>query len=471
MAMTLGVIIGNRDFFPDRLVIEARKDLLTLFGEMDITPVLLGENDSKLGSVETWADAKRCADLFRAQRGRIDGVLVSLPNFGDEKAVADTLKLSALDVPVLVQACPDDLTQLNVERRRDAFCGKVSVCNNLRQYGFPYSLTSLHTCAVLTDTFRKDLAGFLGVCRVVNGLRKARIGAVGARPNAFNTTRYSEKLLEAAGISVSTMDLSEALGDANRIADGDARVTRKLDEIRAYADSTGVPREALVRMAKLGLVLADWMEKYDIQATALQCWSSLQKNYGVNCCTLMSMMSEKLMPSACEVDVAGTVAMYALQLASGTPSALVDWNNNYGNDPDRCVLFHCGNWAKTFVPEIQIATAPILGTTLGEENTYGAMRGRTPPGPVSFARITTDDRLGEIRAYAGEGRFTDDPLDTFGCRAVVQVEGLQRLLRYVCLNGFEHHVAMNASSCAGVLAEAFETYLGWETYLHNGGGG
>jgi L-fucose isomerase-like protein len=72
-------------------------------------------------------------------------------------------------------------------------------------------------------------------------------------------------------------------------------------------------------------------------ALAIQCWSSLQKNYGVNCCTIMSMMSEKLMPSACEVDIAGTVAMYALQLASGRPSALVDWNNNYGDDPDRCV--------------------------------------------------------------------------------------------------------------------------------------
>lgn len=468
MAMTLGVIIGNRDFFPDRLVIEARKDLLALFAEMGIEAVLLGENDSKLGSVETWNDAKSCAGLFRAHRDRIDGVLVSLPNFGDEKAVADTLKLSALDVPVLIQAYPDDLTQLNVERRRDAFCGKVSVCNNLRQYGFPYSLTSLHTDAVSSAAFREDLQDFLGVCRVVKGLRKARIGAVGARPNAFNTTRYSEKLLEAAGISVSTMDLSEALGEANRLGDSDARVKAKLDEIRAYAGSSGVPVEALVKMAKLGLVLGDWMEQYDIQATALQCWSSLQKNYGVNCCTLMSMMSEKLMPSACEVDVAGTVAMYALQLASETPSALVDWNNNYGNDPDRCVLFHCGNWAKSFVPEIEIATAPILGTTLGEENTFGAMKGRTPAGPVSFARITTDDRIGEIRAYTGEGCFTGDPLDTFGCRAVVEVPQLQRLLRYVCRNGFEHHVAMSASNCAGVLAEAFENYLGWETYLHNG---
>jgi L-fucose isomerase-like protein len=468
MAMTLAVIIGNRDFFPDRLVTEARNDLLRLFKEVGVEPVMVSETDTKLGSVETWAHAKRCAELFRANRERIDGVLVTLPNFGDEKGVADTLKLAGLDVPILVQAYPDDLSQLSVERRRDAFCGKVSVCNNLRQYGFPYSLTTLHTDELLSETFRRDLAGFLGVCRVVRGIRKARIGAVGARPNAFNTTRYSEKLLEASGISISTLDLSEALGNANRIPDDDARVTSKVDEIRAYADSSGVPPASLVRMARLAVVLEDWMGANDLQATALQCWSSLQQNYGVNCCTVMSMMSEKLMPSACEVDVAGAVAMYALQLASERPSALVDWNNNYGKDPDKCVFFHCGNWARSFVPGVKISNAPILGSTLGLENTFGAMDGRAAAGPVTFARISTDDRAGLIRAYTGEGRMTDDPLATFGSRAVVEVPGLQKLMRHICRHGFEHHVAMNASQCAPVLAEAFQNYLGWETYLHGG---
>ncbi len=465
-AMTLAVIVGNRDFFPDRLVTEARQDLAKLFKEMSIEPVIVSETDTKLGSVETWAHAKRCAELFRTNRDRIDGVLVTLPNFGDEKGVADTLKLSGLDVPILVQAYPDDPGRLNVERRRDGFCGKISVCNNLRQYGFPYTLTTLHTDELLSDTFRADLKEFLGVCRVVRGLRRARIGAVGARPNAFNTTRYSEKLLEASGISVSTIDLSEVLGDAGRIPDADIRVKAKVDEIRAYADSAAVPPAALVKMAKLAIVLGDWMSANDIHATALQCWTSLQKNYGVNCCTVMSMMSEKLLPSACEVDVAGAVAMYALQLASEAPSALVDWNNNFAKEPDKCVVFHCGNWAKSFVPGVKIANAPILGSTLGVENTFGAMDGRAPAGPVTFARISTDDEIGLIRAYTAEGRFTDDPLDTFGSRAVVEVPGLQKLMRHICRNGFEHHVAMNASHCAGVLAEAFENYLGWETYRH-----
>ena len=468
MGMTLGVIIGNRDFFPDHLVTAARRDVLRLFDETGVGAVMVSETDTKLGSVETWAHAKRCAELFRINRERIDGVLVTLPNFGDEKGVADTLKLSGLNVPILVQAYPDDLSQLDATRRRDAFCGKISVCNNLRQYGFPYTVTTLHTDELLSETFRKDFEEFLAICRVVRGLRRARIGAVGARPNAFNTTRFSEKLLEASGISVSTIDLSEVLGEAAKLADDDARVKEKIDAIRTYADSSAVPAAALTRMARLALVLENWMNENDIQATALQCWSSLQKNYGVNCCTLMSMLSDKLLPSACEVDVAGAVAMYALQLASGRPSALVDWNNNYGKDPNKCVLFHCGNWAKCYLPGAAIGVAPILGSTLGVENTYGALAGRTPAGPVTFARVSTDDGAGLIRAYVGEGRFTDDPLETFGSRAVVEVPGLQKLMRYICKNGFEHHVAMNASHCAGALAEAFETYLGWDTYRYQG---
>jgi L-fucose isomerase-like protein len=464
---TLAVIIGNRDFFPDVLVAEARKDVLALFGELGIDAVMLDDTATKLGAVETWSDAKACGALFAANRGRIDGVLVCLPNFGDEKGIADTLKLAGLNVPVLVQAYPDDLGQLNVERRRDAFCGKVSACNNLRQYGIAYTLTDRHTVHPSSPSFRADLEQFLGVCRVVRGIRQARIGAIGARPNAFNTTRYSEKLFQASGISVSTLDLSEVIERARKMSDGDSRVTQKLSEVFSYAPGRMVPQASYTLMAKLGIVIGEWMDALNLDASALQCWNSLQEHYGVNACTVMSMMSEKLMPSACEVDVAGAVAVYALQLASGRPSALVDWNNNYGDDLDKCVFFHCGNWAKSFVPDAEIATAPILGSTLGEDRTYGAMSGRTPGGnPVTFARVSTDDTSGRVTSFVGEGRFTDDPLDTFGSRAVVEVPGLQKLMRFICRNGFEHHAAMNASRSAAVIQEAFERYLGWDVYRH-----
>lgn len=210
--MTLAVIVGNRDFFPDRLVSEGRADILRLFEEMGIEAVILDEEATKLGAVETWQHARLCADLFRSQRDRIDGVLVCLPNFGDEKGVADTLQLSELNVPVLVQAYPDDLTQLSVERRRDAFCGKVSVCNNLRQYGIAYSLTRRHTVHPLTDSFRADLRNFLAVCRVTRAcagpasVRSARVRMPStrlvtarsccSRPASASTPSISLKSLE-----------------------------------------------------------------------------------------------------------------------------------------------------------------------------------------------------------------------------------------------------------------------------------
>ena len=463
---TLAVIFGNRDFFPDQLVAEARRDLQKLFAELNIEAVMLSENETKLGAVETWQNAVQCGDLFRAQKHRIDGILVCLPNFGDEKGIADSIRLSDLNVPILVQACSDDLDQFGLERRRDAFCGKISACNNLRQYGFKYSLTRDHTSAISSPRFREDLEQFLSVCRTVKGLRRVRIGAVGARPNAFNTTRYSEKLLESAGISVNTIDLSEVFGTAATIAGSDPKVKARIDQIRAYADSSAAPDESMIKMAKFSIVIDDWMNSLGLTATAIQCWSSMQKNYGVNVCTIMSMMSEQMLPSACEVDIAGVVSMYALQLASTRPAALVDWNNNYGDDPDKCVFFHCGNWAKDFLPDIRIGTAPILGTVLGEANTVGALAGRTPAGPVTFGRISTDDLSGRIRAYVGDGNFTNDPLDTFGTKAVVQVPRLPALMHHICRNGFEHHAAMTGAHCATAVTEALGNYLGWDIHHH-----
>jgi len=463
---TFGVIFGNRNFFPDRLIGEGRSEVLGLLQEMGIDAVALGEQSTKLGAVETWRDAQACADLFKENQHRIDGILVCLPNFGDEKGVADAIRLSGLRVPILVQAYPDDITQFTVERRRDAFCGKISVCNNLTQYGYPFSLTTLHTVSPSAPSFRSDLERFIGVCHVANGMRRARLGMVGTRPNAFNTVRFSEKILERFGVTVNVIDLSEVFGAAGRLPDDHARVTEKVDAIHGYANVAAVPVDSLLLMAKLGVVLDDWMAENDLQATAIQCWNSIQLNYGVNSCTIMSMMSQNLMPSACETDVTGLAAMYALQLASGRPSALVDWNNNYGDDPDKCVFFHCGNWAKEFLPDITIGTAEILGTILGEENTYGATAGRTPAGPLTFGRITTDDINGRVRAYVGEGRYTDDPLATFGSSAVVEIPRMQELLRYICRNGFEHHGAMNPSRTAESVAEALETYLGWDVYRH-----
>jgi L-fucose isomerase-like protein len=463
---TFGLIIGNRGFFPDVLARDGREEILRVLGEQGHKAYCLTPEESKFGSVETYADARRCADLFRSHDDEIDGVIVSLPNFGDERAIADTLRLARLDIPVLVQATPDAPTKMTIAHRRDSFCGKMSACNNLKQYGIPYSLTTLHTEAPGSAEFKKDLEWFSGVCRVVKGLRNLRVGAIGARPTAFNTVRYSEKLLEANGITVETLDLSEVIGRIGRMKDDDARAVQKLKNIERYVSTSGIPQAALLKMAKLGAVIDDWMHTAQVKISAVQCWTSLEENLGVVPCTVMSMMSDSLLSSACEVDVCGVLGMHALQLASQTPSALLDWNNNYGSDPNKAVCFHCSNLPKHFFKDVQMDFQAIIAGTVGKENTFGTCVGKVKAGAMSYARFSTDDLSGKIRGYSGQGRFTDDPLETFGGAGVVEIPNMQKLLRYICENGFEHHVAANFSSIAPVIHEATTRYLGWDMYAH-----
>lgn len=463
---TLGVIVGNRGFFPSHLCEAGRKAILKVLAEEGISAVILPESARQFGSVESIEDARACASLFKEHSGQIDGVLVTLPNFGDERAVANTMRFSGLNVPVLVHAFGDESKRMTIADRRDSFCGKMSVCNNLKQYGIPFSLTSIHTMDPESHEFRADLRQFAATCRVVKGLRGARLGAIGARPTAFNTVRYSEKLLERSGISVDTLDLFELMGWANKLSAGDANVKAKLDAIRAYTKTDGIPTEALDKMARLGCAIDKWKEDAQLDATAVQCWTAMEEFYGVVPCTLMSMMSNNLMASACETDIAGTVSMYALQLASGTPSALLDWNNNYGTDPNKCVVFHCSNLPKDVFAEQKMDYQEIIAGTVGKENTYGTIVGRMREAPFTFCRVSTDDLNGRINAYVGNGRLTNDVLNTFGGFGVAEVNHLQRLLHYICDNGFEHHVAFNLSQYSHAVAEAFGKYMGWNTHLH-----
>ncbi len=464
--MMMGVIVGNRGFFPDHLAKSGREEMLQALKQQGIAAVALTPEQSKHGAVETREEAKRCAELFRSQQGRIDGVIVTLPNFGEERGIADALRLANLGVPVLIQATPDTPSKMGITHRRDSFCGKMSACNNLTQYGIPYSLTTLHTERPDSAEFRKDLEWFAAVCRIVKGLRNLRIGAIGARPAAFNTVRYSEKLLEAQGISVDTFDLSEVIGRIGRMKDTDDAVVQKLQAIERYVSTAGVPKEALIKMAKLSAVVEQWMRAVDVQISAVQCWTSLEENLGIVPCTMMSMMSDSMLSSACEVDVCGVLAMHALRLASETPSALLDWNNNYGDDPNKAVCFHCSNLPKHFFRDVRMDFQEIIAGTVGKANTFGTCVGQVKAGAMTFARFSTDDTAGRMRGYVGSGRFTDDPLETFGGAGVVEIPEMQKLLHYICSNGFEHHVAANFSSVAGAVHEAATRYFGWDMYWH-----
>ena len=463
---TFGVIVGNRGFFPDHLARSGREEMLTAIKTAGHKAVVLGPEDTKYGAVETREESAKCARLFKAHREKIDGIIVTLPNFGEERGIADALRLADLDVPVLVQATPDSPTRMSIKDRRDSFCGKMSLCNNLAQYGIPYSLTSLHTETPDSDAFRLDLERFAGVCRVVKGLRGLRVGAIGARPAAFNTVRFSEKILEASGVSVETVDLSEILGRVARLRDGEKAVREKLAAVKAYMPTGATPAEALLKMAKLGVVIDGWMAETEVTISAVQCWTAIEEFFGVVPCAVMSMMSNGLMSSACEVDVCGAVAMHALRLASGTPSALLDWNNNYGDDPDKAVCFHCSNLPKHFLEEARMDFQEIIAGSVGKANTFGTCVGRVKAGPVTYARLSTNDLEGRVCGYIGEGTFTDDPLDTFGGAGVVHIADFQQLLRFICENGFEHHVAANLSTVADVVNEAWTRYMGWDIYRH-----
>jgi L-fucose isomerase-like protein len=466
--LTFGVIVATRKIFNFELAQKGRRKILGELEKMGFGVVILPADATPTGAVETVQDARKCAEWFSQNRNTIDGIIVTLPNFGDELGVVNALKYAELNVPILIHAEDDDNDKVDVKSRRDAFCGKLSVCNNLYQYGISFTDTTYHTCKVDSDVFRKDIQRFASICRVVGGLKHARIGAIGARPAAFQTMRASEKLLQESGITVVPVDLSEIIGAAERVDDQASDLKTKIEEMKEYGNIPSYIHESKITLqAKLGVAIENWIAENEIDAAGVQCWSSVQDNYGCATCISMSMLGETMIPCACEVDIAGVISMYMLALAAGKPSAILDWNNNYGDDRNMCVCTHCSNYPKSFFDnEVEISNLDVLGTVLGQENCFGAVKGKVKAGPMTFFRLSTDDTFGEIKSYVGEGEFTDDPYGMDGGIAVTKVRDLQRLMKYLCKNGFEHHVAMVRGSVSEIICDAIGDYLSWKVYLH-----
>ena len=467
--ITLGLVVGSREFFNAAPALESRHQLIAQLQKLGVAFSILPVEATKNGAVQSREDARQYAAHFRAQRESIDGLVICLPNFGDEIAISELVNEARLNVPILLQASNDQIDKVDLAGRRDALCGKFSVANNFYQYGVPFTDTTNHTSDVDGAEFGADLDRFVRVCRVVRGLKNARIGAIGARTGSFQTMRFSEKLLQASGITVLTVDLSEIIFAAGALADEAPEVRAKLDEIMAYGRIPAhIKRENIAKQAKWTIAVNRWIDENECDASAIQCWRSLQDNFGCATCLTMSMMGEQLAPSACEVDVMGSISMYALALAAGTPSAILDWNNNYGFETDKCVCTHCGNYPKSFIGETpEIGELDVLGSVIGKEKCFGAVKGKVQPGPMTFFRASTDDRRGVIKAYVGEGEFTADPFPMDGGIAVTRVERLRPLLGFIARNGFEHHVAMVRGHHADAVDEAITRYLGWPVHRHN----
>lgn len=464
---TFGLIVTTRSFFPAHLVSTAKElatELLTKLGYAYVTP---SGADTALGAVRTYDEVVKCAALFKANADKISGIIVIMPNFGEEAGVADAIKLAGLGVPVLVQACDDDFDKLDMRNRRDAFCGKLSLCNNLYQMGIPFSNTSLHTCAIDSPAFAADLKKFAAVCDVVAAIRNSRIALLGIRPSAFRTVRFSEKLLQRTGIDIETVDMSDVIARALAMTD-EQRVGQKIAQIKEYGSIPGyIGTDKVARQARLCLAIEDTVEALDCDASAVQCWDALQNHYGCASCLAMSMMGDAGKPSACESDIMGAVTMLAMSRAAGSAAAYMDWNNNLRDERDKCICLHCANFPKSFFhADIEIENLDVLGSTLGADRCFGACKGQVAPGPMTFAKITTDDYTGTLRAYVGEGEFLSETIPTKGGVACCEVKGLQDLMKYICNNGYEHHVCFVRGHVADIIQEAWSKYLSIHVYRH-----
>ena len=463
--VTLGFIPANRGFFSPKLAAQMRKQTIDVIKKAGVGVVVPSEKQTNIGCVENHREAEICARLFR--RKNVDGIVIGAVNFGDEQAAALTVRRAALDVPVLIFGCQEEEVLTRSTARRDAFCGLLSIGEALRQVGAKYTVARRPICFPKDESFKKDLDWFARICRVVNGIRRARYGQIGARPEAFWTCRFDEKQIQRLGASTVVLDLSEAFAGANALTDGDPAVTRTLAQIKDYAQTTGVPNKSLMKMAKFEAFVRQWTSDNDIDALAIQCWTSIQTNLGICSCTAMSRLGDEGTPAACEADIVGAMSMHGCMLASGTPAALADWNNLHNEDDELANVWHCGVFPKSFAgtpPAIGAHEIIVSSGTAPRDDAMGICELVAKPSPLTLSRITQDPADGEWKAMMAHGRFEDNEAETFGSYGWCRIPDLQRLYRDVLLNHFPHHVAITQGYYADVLWEAYGKYLGFSVY-------
>jgi len=456
--VTLALFFGNRGFFPERLIAAARQDLTAALRKLGIDTLLPEENLTRFGAVETIDEGRQYAAFLDRHRGRYQGVVLCLPNFGDENGAAEALR--DCGVPIFILAYPDRLDEMDFASRRDAFCGKFSVMDVFLQYGIPFTIFPPHTVHPSTELFARQMRDFAAVCRIVAGMKRCTIGAVGARTSVFKTIRYDELALQKYGITTEVFDLAEVVRRVNQLDVRAAACRAKADRLKNYTDFSGVPAANFDNLVKLGVVLDELIAEKHLDALALRCWIELEQTLRVAPCVLLSELNDRGIPAACELDVCNAVVMRALHLAAAAPPACLDWNNNYGDDPDRCILFHCGPVAQSLMTARgKVIDHPMFAKSFGAGSGYGCNVGRIAPTPFTFASLITKD--GHLSCYLGEGEFTADPIppEFFGCGGVAHIPQLQQKLYRLGYAGYRHHVSVAPGRFAAALQEAFVRYL------------
>lgn len=455
------LFFGNRGFFPASLQHSAREELPKVLKDLGHESIIMDAEATRYGAVETPAEGETYRKFLDAHRGEFDGVILCLPNFGDETGAVAALKDAG--VPVLIQAYPDDMDKMAPELRRDAFCGKFSVMDVFCQYGVKFTALQPHVVAPSSPKFAENIRHFDSVCRVTKGMKDLIVGAIGARTTAFKTVRIDELALQKHGITVETFDLSDLFARMGKLDNQAAEVQAKIERLQSYTNWDGVPEKAFMTLCKMGVGLDQIIEENSLDCVSIRCWVEMQEQLGVSPCVLLSEMNDRGIVAACELDTGNAVTMHALSKASGKPATLLDWNNNYGEEENKCILFHCGPVPQSLMTaKGQIVDHAILANAVGEGRSYGCNVGRIAPAPFSFGSLMTED--GKLKFYLGEGRFTEDsiPADFFGCAGVAEFEDLQAALQRIGYLGFRHHVSVSPGHVLDPVKEAFEKYLGYD---------
>ncbi|MBN1835017.1 MAG: fucose isomerase [Spirochaetales bacterium] len=458
---TFAVFFGNRGFFPASLQAAARREMTATLEGLGYGTLMLDAAATRHGAVETPSEGALYARFLQEHRGEYDGVLLCLPNFGDETGAVAALKDAG--VPILIQAYPDEMDKMAPELRRDSFCGKFSIMDVFYQYGLPFTALKPHTVSPGSPRFAANLDYFDRLCQVVKGLRNLVVGAIGARTTAFKTVRIDELALQRHGVTVETFDLSLLFARIEKLDESSPELRAKSERLRGYARWDGVPDSAFRTLCRMSVVIDQMIEENGLDAVAIRCWIEMQEILGVSPCVLLSEMNDRGIVAACELDVGNAVMMKALSLASGQVATLLDWNNNFRDEDDKCILFHCGPVPQSMMSGPgRITDHDILKNTLGEGRAWGCNIGRIAPTAMTYGSLLTDS--GRIRTYLGQGRFTDDsiPQEFFGCAGVAEIPNLQDALQAIGYGGFRHHVSVTPGHVLEPVHEALEKYLGYE---------
>lgn len=458
---TFALFLGNRGTFPASLIEQARKEMCSSLEALGFDVLIPPTETTSSGAFETPTEGKRFADFLDANRGKYQGVILCLPNFGSEGGVIEALK--NVQVPVLVHAYPDELDKMATANRRDAFCGKFAVLNILVQYGLKFTNLQPHVVHPNSPDFKKHIIHFGMICRVVYKLKNLTIGAIGARTTTFKAVRYDEIALQQHGITVETMDLVNLFMAFDKVDSDSDEFIQKEKYLKDYTRWDGVPEKAKKDIAKLGVAFDHTAAEYGLDAMALRCWSEIQEKLKISPCVLMGVMNDNDLMAACEVDVCSAVAMAALHAATGKAVTNLDWNNNYGDEKDKCILFHCGPVPQSIMREKgKVVDHELLVPALGEGCSWGCNVGRIKPMEMTYCGMKTAN--GKLQFYVGEGKITDDeiPNNFFGCAGVAEIENLQEVLQTIGTAGHRHHTVIAEGHVADAVQEALEKYIGAE---------